>query len=53
VGERFLTFDKLSVLLKTTQFDFFNLDAAELIQLIFFCGGQRPYGIMALPKTTL
>ncbi|MDQ2127721.1 hypothetical protein R4I72_04565 [Leclercia adecarboxylata] len=50
IGERFLSFDELALLLRTTNEHFFNADVAVLIQLIFFCGGQRPYEIMALPK---
>lgn len=50
VGERFLDFDELYLLLKTTEKEFFNPDVAVLIQLVFFCGGQRPYEIMSLAK---
>jgi len=50
IGERFLSFDELALLLRTTNEHFFKADVAVLIQLIFFCGGQRPYEIMALPK---
>lgn len=50
IGERFLSFDELALLLRTTNEHFFKADVAVLIQLIFFCGGQRPYEIMARPK---
>ncbi|EMC1017061.1 hypothetical protein OQ483_06300 [Enterobacter bugandensis] len=35
IGEIFLSFDELSLLLKQTQVDFFNPDITVLIQLIF------------------
>ncbi|MNZ69189.1 Phage integrase family protein [compost metagenome] len=50
VGERFLSFDELALLLKTTNDCYFNADVAVLIQLVFFCGGQRPYEIMGSEK---
>ncbi|VTP68664.1 Uncharacterised protein [Leclercia adecarboxylata] len=38
IGERFLSFDELALLLRITNEHFFNADVAVLIQLIFFCG---------------
>ncbi|MGK3191517.1 hypothetical protein [Enterobacter soli] len=42
IGERFLSFDELALLIKTTNEHFFNTDVAVLIQLIFFMAVNVP-----------